>query len=253
MTPLSYYSKGSPINDLYEILDQQSSPQNISVVGLGVGVTACFTKEGRSYDFYEIDPDVAAIAQDKELFTYLAECGSPYEIILGDGRLTMEEAPEGKYDMIFLDAYSSDNIPVHLITLEALQMYLSKLKDDGLLIFNISNKYLDIEPVLHEAAQDLGIQSLGKVSANEKIEGTNLFSYPAQYVVLSRNETFLNILENDGWTDTQPRAGVKTWTDQYSNLFMVLDNRTSSKRFGILKRKLRRKRLRRKILIQNRQ
>ena len=239
MTPISYYSKNSPINDAFDILDKQSGPQNIGVVGLGIGVTACFTKEGRSYDFYEIDPDVAAIAQNTRFFTYLSDCGSPYQIILGDGRLTIENTPDNKYDMIFIDAYSSDNIPVHLITLEALTTYLDKIKQNGLLIFNISNKYVDIEPVLHEAAKAIGIMSVAKVSMAEEIEGTNLQSLPTHFVAFSQNEAFIDSLKNKGWSATMPRTGVKTWTDQYSNIFSVLGNDISMKRIRALQKEKR--------------
>lgn len=235
MTTLSYYSQFSPINDLYEYLDEKNGDQKIAVIGLGVGVTACFTKDDRAYDFFEIDPDVARIAENTEYFTYLADCGSPYEIILGDGRLTMMEQDDNMYDVIFLDAYSSDNIPIHLITVEALQMYMQKLKENGTLILNISNNFLDIEPVLHEAAKEMGIPAFGKVTNGGQIEGTDLVGYPAQFVFISKDPDLIAYMKELEWTETMPRQGVRLWTDKYSNILSVLSNITGMKRYEAIK------------------
>ncbi|MFP4313689.1 MAG: spermidine synthase [Alphaproteobacteria bacterium] len=229
---LSYYGQSSPLTDVFKYLDNQSGEQSIGVLGLGIGVTACYQKEGRSYDFFEIDPDIARIAQNPELFTYLSDCGSPYEIILGDGRLTIENKPDGIYDLIFLDVFSSDNIPVHVMTLEAIQTYLSKLKPDGIFVMNISNNFIDIEPVVTAIAEKLGRPHLAKMTDGQKIEGTDLSSYLSHYFLfLPDNDEIISHFKELGWSPGMRREGVKLWSDQYSNIVSALGNDTAFKRY----------------------
>ena len=234
MTPMSYYSPASPISDAFSLLNKKTGKQNVAVLGLGIGVTACFKKKDREFDFFEIDPKVAQIAENPEYFTFLSDCGSPYEIILGDGRLTLENMPDNYYDLILLDAFSSDNIPVHLLTLEAIELYFKKLKKDGILIFNISNNYLDIEPVLAKTAEHMNLAGYARLSDEGKIEGTNFQYYHAHFLVLSRNKNLSEALEGLDWTRAEPRDGVNLWTDQYSNIFSVLGNKTGKRRLELL-------------------
>ncbi len=124
LTKISYYGETSPVSDLFNIADMKEGSQKIAVLGLGIGVTACYKKEGRHFDFYEIDKKIADIAENASYFTYLSECGSPYDIILGDGRLEITKKPNEYYDFILVDVFSSDNIPVHLLTKEAVEIYL---------------------------------------------------------------------------------------------------------------------------------
>jgi spermidine synthase len=231
LTPLSYYSYESPISDLFEYYDGKPGKQEVGVLGLGIGVTACFQKSGRHFDFYEIDADIADIAENPDYFTYLSDCGSPYDIILGDGRLTIAEKPENSYDVILTDTFSSDNIPIHIITKEALELYLSKLTDGGALIMNISNNYLDLEPVVAAIAQEIGVTSLARISDGGTLEGTDIRYYPAHFIVLTKSEAVLGALREKGWTEGMFRDGVKPWTDQYSNIVRVLGNKIAGKRF----------------------
>jgi len=231
LTPLSYYSPSSPINDVFKYLDKQQAPQEIAVLGLGIGVTACFSAQDRHFDFFEIDPDIADVAANENYFTYLSDCGSPYDIILGDGRLTVQDKPEDHYDLIVLDAFSSDNIPVHLITVEAIEIYLSKLKDGGALIFNVSNNYLDLEPVLSETAKALNAHGLADLTNGGKIPDTELKYYPAHFFVMTKSNKMKTHLEAIGWTEGMFRDGVRSWTDQYSNIISVLGHKTSVRRF----------------------
>lgn len=233
LTPLSYYSENSPLNSLFDYYDEKPGPQNISVIGLGIGVTACFQKEERSFDFYEIDKDVADIAENPDYFTFLSDCGSPYEIILGDGRLKIEEKPDGIYDVIVADAFSSDNIPVHIMTQEAIETYISKLKDDGAVVFNISNNYIDLEPVMTETAEAIGIKALGHISEGGTLKDTDIDFYPAHWFVMTRNEALIEYLEGLGWSEGIKRDGVKAWSDQYSNIISVLNNVTAYKRYNL--------------------
>ncbi len=226
LTPLSYYGAISPIADVFRNLDRSPGRQNVAVLGLGAGVTACFSRKGRHFDFFEIDPAVIEVAQNTKYFTYLSDCRSPYDIIPGDGRLTLKTMPDHSYDVIVLDAFTSDNIPAHLLTIEAIEMYLRKLKPGGAVVFNITNNYLDIEPILAKAAEKLGIPGYARASIGKKIEGTQLSYYPADFFSFSSNARYNAYLEQAGWTKARFRPGVNLWTDQFSNIVMVLGNRT---------------------------
>ena len=236
LTPLSYYGYTSPLRDAFEYIEQKDGEQNVAILGLGIGVTACFQKDGRSFDFYEIDADVAKIAENQDLFTYLSDCGSPYEIILGDGRLTVKDKPNDYYDLILLDAFSSDNVPVHLLTIEAIKIYLSKLKPDGILVFNISNNYLDLEPVLADAAQELNLKSFARIGDAQKIEGTELSTYIAHFfAILPEESTAQQVLLENKWSAGMFRDNVRYWSDQYSNVVSVLGTVTARKRFAVVR------------------
>lgn len=231
LEPLSYYSRQSPLRDVYDAIDTSPSPQKIGIVGLGVGATACYQKDERSYDFFEINPAVVEIAENDAFFTYLKDCGSPYDIILGDGRLTIQEKPQNYYDMILIDAFSSDSIPIHLLTVDAIKIYLNTLKDDGVLVFHIANRHVDLEPVLSLAAQELGVNVYGKAVLGGKLEGTNLGYYPTHYIAFTKSEEHDAFLRKNDWSDGRFRKGVKLWTDQYSNILSVFGVGVSQGRF----------------------
>ena len=233
MTPLSYYSPSSPINDVFSYFDGRGGKQQFGVLGLGIGVTACFDKKDRHFDFYEIDPDIADVAVNEEYFTYMSDCGSPYEIILGDGRLTLQDKPEDHYDLLVLDAFSSDNIPVHLVTKEAVEIYLSKIKENGVVIFNVSNNYIDLEPVLSLIAEELDVHYLADLSDGGTIPGTDLAYYPAHFFVMTRSDRVKRYLEGKDWSAGMKREGVKVWSDQYSNILSVLGNKIAIERFKL--------------------
>lgn len=230
LTPMSYYSIHSPIRNVFKVLDDKPGEQKIGILGLGIGVTACFKKPGRTIDYFEIDKLVQEIAEDPQYFTFLKDCGTDYEVILGDGRLTVAKKPDDTYDLIVTDAFTSDNIPIHLLTVEALQMYLNKIKDDGAVLVHISNRFLDLEPVLYEASQVLGVPAIVGMSDDTEIPGTEIKAYASHWVLFTKNEDFKNKLREMGWTDARSRKGVKPWTDQYSNIFRVLNNVTGFQR-----------------------
>jgi hypothetical protein len=156
--PLSYYWSGSPLGQVFSAFRRPATTNKAAVIGLGAGATVCYRDKGYRFTFYEIDPLVKQIAESPELFTYLSRCGrDAYEIVLGDGRLKLAEAPQGEYALIVFDAFSSDAIPLHLLTREALAMYLDKLAEGGILVFHISNRHLDLSPVLAGLAADAGM------------------------------------------------------------------------------------------------
>ena len=128
--------------------------------GLGTGTIACYGRPNETWTFYEIDPLIERIAFNPKYFTYLRDCPPAKRIVLGDARLSLAQAPDSSYDFIVLDAFSSDAIPVHLMTREALQLYLRKLAPGGSIAFHISNRYLNLEPVLVELARDARIAGI---------------------------------------------------------------------------------------------
>jgi hypothetical protein len=190
---------------------------------LGVGTLAAYGEPGQAWTFYEIDPLVLRVAWDTRYFTYLADCearGVDLHIELGDARLQMVTAPEHSFDVLILDAFSSDSVPVHLLTQEALQLYLSKLTDDGVLLFNISNRYLRLEPMMARQAREAGL--VGYFQHDKDVEDKP-GKEPSSYVVLARRPEVLEALVANGrWQPLAEQKGVGLWTDDFSNLFSVL-------------------------------
>ena len=140
------------------MIHKKDGPFNVAIVGLGAGTLACYAEPGERWTFYEIDPVIQRIASDPHYFTFLADSrAESIQIVIGDARLRLREAPEHGYQVIILDAFSSDSLPVHLITREAVQLYKSKLAPGGLIVFNLSNRYLDLEPVVTALAIDAGL------------------------------------------------------------------------------------------------
>ncbi len=223
---LSYYGGISPIKDVFRYFDGFQNNQNVAIIGLGSGNGVCFSHEGRKFDLYEIDKDIAAIAENPKFFTFLSDCGSPYKIILGDGRLKIDKKENNNYDIVWLDAFSSDTIPIHLITKEAVSIYLGKLKYDGVLLFHISNRFLDIEPVLSQIAKSIDIPTLAKYAPSVKIKGSPYYSQQSHWFIMTRSEDALAYFKENGWTAGRFRKGVGLWTDQFSNIVSVLGNKT---------------------------
>ncbi|MGN7439030.1 MAG: fused MFS/spermidine synthase [Alcanivorax sp.] len=230
LTKISYYGDTSPVSDLFKIADMKEGPQRVAVMGLGIGVTACYTKEGRHFDFYEIDRKIADLAENEKFFTYMSDCESPYDIILGDGRLMMEKQPDERYDFILIDVFSSDNIPMHLLTKEAVEIYLSKLKKEGLLLMHISNRFLDLEPIIAEIGEQIGVPTFSRVGIGEMNEKVNIKTYDAHFAAFTYNPDIIEKLQERTWTPARKREGVKAWTDQYSNIINSFNNRTANER-----------------------
>src|SRR5262249_2542576 len=143
--PLTYFSREGPIGDLMRV--PREAGAHVAVVGLGVGSLAAYASQGDRWDFFEIDPAIAHVATGPRYFTFLSESDGEMTLVLGDARLQLREA-EGPYDLIVLDAFSSDAPPVHLLTLEAFDLYESKLAGHGRIAVNLTNRYLDLEAVL---------------------------------------------------------------------------------------------------------
>ncbi len=185
---------------------------------------AYYAQPKQQWTFFEIDPVVARIASDPQYFSYLSECKAPFDIVLGDGRLKLENVPDGAFDLLVLDAYSSDSLPIHLLTREALQLYFRKVAPHGLIVFHASNRHLSIEPVLGNLARDAGVIGLnrtdGEISRAEEKRGKT----SSQWIALARDKAPLSPLLTDSrWKPLKTRDNVGVWTDNYSSLLSVFN------------------------------
>lgn len=196
----------------------------IGIVGLGAGALACYARPGQIWSFYEIDPAVAEIARDSTRFTFLSRCLPDVPVVIGDARLTLEAEGPASKDVLVVDAFSSDSIPMHLLTLEAFQTYQSRLSPNGLLLVHISNRHLDLKPVIAAAAQEGWIARLRyyRPSADEIVRRQYTSS---MWVAMSPSPATIARLEaaNPGsWQKFEGRAGFRPWTDDYASLLPVL-------------------------------
>lgn len=219
ITPLTYYHPTGPIGQVFEVLGP--SRRNVALVGLGVGSLAAYGRPGQKFTYYEIDPDVVALASDTRLFHFVHDCRAELRIDVGDARLELAKAPNASYDLIVLDAFSSDSIPMHLLTREAIQMYLTKLASGGVLAFHISNRYLDLKPILGNEADNLGL-----IAWYDDDEDLDVMKgkYASKWAVMARNGAdFGELVRRDpGWESLTAYPDYPIWTDDYSNLVGVL-------------------------------
>jgi hypothetical protein len=222
--PTTYYLPGGPGWQVFQTFNSRADAEraSVSIVGLGIGSLACFAKPGQDWTFYELDPAVEAIARDASLFTYLPDSPAMrVRVVTGDARLRLADAPNQGFGLIVLDAFNSDAIPVHLLTREALTLYLQKRAPHGLVAFHISNSYLDLEPILDGLARERGMVSrirrdLTLTDAEKKIGKQRTI-----WVILADNAEDLGTLADDPrWEPTRPGRGA--WTDDRSSLLDVL-------------------------------
>lgn len=221
-TPIGYYYLNSGIGDAFFTLGHRPGAQSIAVLGLGTGAVACYAREGRHFDFYEIDQDIADIAENPEYFTYLKSCGSPYSIKIGDARNEISKAPDHGYDLIMVDVFSSDNIPVHVMTKEAVALYLSKLKLDGILIFHISNRFFVLENELADIGRSFGIETIMKASQGGTLGPDNIPYFNNKYVVITRDQGHLSMLKQMAWLKDLRKEPRAPWSDRYADVLRSL-------------------------------
>lgn len=198
----------------------------VDIVGLGTGTLACYAQPGQRWTLYEIDPAVVDIARDPERFTFLSRCLPDAPVLLGDARLTLERAPPASTDLLVVDAFSSDSIPMHLLTLEAFETYRRKLSAEGLLLVHISNRHLDLKPVVAAAARAGWTARLRHyVPTVEDRDGNQHTS--SMWVAMSPSAATITRLEaaNPGaWQPLEGRSGFRPWTDDYASVLPILRN-----------------------------
>jgi hypothetical protein len=219
-THVTYYYDAGPFGQLLNAYADKPQSKHVGVIGLGAGALACFKKAGQDWTFYEIDPVVISIARDSRLFHYMSDCAPDAEIVPGDARLSLRSAPPHRYGILFLDAFSSDAVPIHLLTREALTVYLSKLTEDGIIVFHISNRHLRLAPVLAGLAHDAGLTGRHQQHVPQNFDAVSLAAVPAELVVMARKESDLAALDGSGpWTRLDSLDKTAPWTDDYSNIF----------------------------------
>jgi hypothetical protein len=218
--PTSYYGPDSGIGIAIKHYDQR--PLRMGVIGLGTGTLAAWGKSGDSIRFYELDPQVLAVAQRD--FTYLADSAATIETALGDARLNLErEAANGSrqgFDILVVDAFSSDSIPVHLVTREALAVYLEHMRPDGIVAFHVTNRYLDLPPVVKQIADALGLPS---ALITHDPEESDLRYSRTDWMLVTRNRDFLGspaVRKAETPVSVPPRLSL--WTDDFNNLLRIL-------------------------------
>ena len=222
--PASYFYAGGPYDTAVRHLRaERGELANVAVVGLGAGTLACYAEPGETWKFFEIDPEVIRIAQNPKLFTFMSECAPGSHVVLGDGRLTVQKEPPVSYDLIVLDAFSSDSVPVHLLTAEAVGMYFTKLKPGGALIFNISNRYMELASVIAAVAKTQGAMAYFNTldMAAWKPDGTRFETRPLIAVVAKEKGAFGTLPSDERWHTGAP-ASVAPWTDDYSNVLAAI-------------------------------
>ena len=214
-TATTYYQVTSGIGAA--ILSLRERPANrVGVIGLGTGTLASYGRTGDLYRFYDINPEVVTVA--KREFTFLPDSGARIEVALGDARLNLEREKPNGFDVLAVDAFSSDAIPVHLITREALGLYLRHLKPDGIVAFHVSNRFLDLVPVVARLASEHGVHAVLVDEESDEDRTTST------WVLVSRDAKALERPEivDAGATEPETRDDWRTWTDDYSNLVQIL-------------------------------
>ena len=214
--PLTYYHRGSPIAQVFAT--RAGTVKSVGAVGLGTGTLAAYVEPGQQWTFYEIDPEVERIARDPRYFTHLDRCGTGCRVVIGDARLSLQERTD-THDLIVLDAFSSDSIPIHLLTREAVQIYLSRLNPDGVLAIHISNNHLDLLPVVASITRDLRLAGRFQLLDISDIDSGK---YGSQWTALARSEAALGVLATDDRWKHLPSSEEGAWTDDFSNIWSVI-------------------------------
>ena len=223
LIPRTYYHPTGPLGDVFDMYNARPPQRPVAVIGLGVGSMAAYAQPGQDFVFYEIDPEVARIATDHELFTYLEDSKGDCSIVLGDGRLSLANAPDNTYGLLIIDAFSSDAIPTHLLTREAIALYFSKITPDGILLFHVSNRYINLGPLLASLAADSDAICLRGIDEADSPQAKDSGKFPSDYIALAHSERTLRPLAHkQRWKPLTPDKRTVVWTDQYSNLLPLL-------------------------------
>jgi hypothetical protein len=231
LEPMGYYYRQGPAWSILRTMHAKTlygsagtvRKPDWAIIGLGAGAMACYLQPGESLTYYEIDPAVKRIASNPRYFTFLSQCAPTAQIVMGDARLKLRDAPDSSYDLIVLDAFNGDTIPMHLMTREALALYVRKLRPGGMIAFHISNIYLDLAPTIGALARNAGLVCLKNDDKGESQAEIDAGRYPSKWVVMARSQTDLGALATDTrWMPLNAPAGTPVWTDDYSNLLRMI-------------------------------
>lgn len=211
-----YHPDGGMGQTVLGIRERKGSPIRVAVIGLGTGTLACYAEPGEDWKFFEIDQTMVDTAKDPTKFTFVSQCMPDMKPVIGDARLTFAQEPDGVYDLIIVDAYSSDAIPVHLATKEAMAIYKTKLAPQGVVMFHTSNRHLELASVIVGIADANGMKAW---VFDEDFGRDAEFVFSTEVVLTARDEADIGKLAGDSkWTLTQPDEDQRVWTDDYSNI-----------------------------------
>lgn len=216
--PTVYYNPAGPFGDVLGWVGDQVTGATVGVVGLGAGTAACYARPDQSWEFFEINPSVVRFASDTTYFHFLSECAPGAPVRLGDARLRLQDEDAAHFYVLILDAFSSDAVPMHLVTREAFELYRSRLADDGVVLMNVTNSWVNLEPVVADHARALSMQAVirrdGFPPTPERVS--------SDWMVITRNQALLDALAEHDWVPARERPGFGSWTDDFSNLLSVL-------------------------------
>jgi hypothetical protein len=221
--PSSYYHRLGPVSEITALFEKSTLPRQVGLVGLGAGAMLTYAQPDQTWTIFEIDPAVIRVAQDPQFFTYLRDCNrATLKIQLGDARLRLQEMPDRTFGLLYVDAFSSDVIPMHLLSLEAVQLYRQKLVPDGVLAFHLSSRHFELAPLVANLGKPLGlacyISTLGDLTPSALAEG----GFESTWAVLVPESQVSAILSRAAWFKVEPQADGPFWTDDFSSLLGVL-------------------------------
>jgi SAM-dependent methyltransferase len=221
-TPADYFGPGSGYGRVFTSLHEMKpkKPLQVGIIGLGAGVVAAWMKPGDALVFYEISPRVIDIAQRE--FTFLHDTSAKAEVVLGDGRLSLEREPPRGYDVLGIDAFSGDSIPMHLVTREAMAIYLKHLKPDGVIVFQATNRFIDLLPVVKGLAAEFGLQAVNVADLPEGTEGADYWYSSTDQVIVTRNVALLSWPALAEGSEEIADKGIPVFTDAHHNLLRIL-------------------------------
>jgi hypothetical protein len=219
--PTAYYDRSGPMGQLLDDLPDRRVANRAAIVGLGAGTMACLSRPGDRWTFFEIDPAVVRLAEDNQLFSYLRDCAGRFDVQVGDGRLSLAKQRDHRYGLIALDAFNSDAVPVHLLTRQALGIYVHKLRPHGVIAFHISNQYLDLAPVLGNVASANGLSCY--VQEDTHVTRREIGKFRSRWVAMARTPADLGRVSRDRrWALCPSDPDTRTWTDDYANVTAAL-------------------------------
>ncbi len=222
-TPADYFGPTSGYGRVFTSLREMAprKPLSVGVIGLGAGVIGAWMKSGDRLVFYEISPRVVDIAQRE--FTFLADSAARIEVVLGDGRLSLEREPPRGYDVLGIDAFSGDSVPMHLLTREAMALYVKHIKPDGVIVFQATNRFIDLLPVVKRLAAEFGFEAVNVSDWPDASEGPEYWYSSTDQIIVTRNAKLLAWPRlEEAAEEIEDRPGLPTFTDAHHNLLRIL-------------------------------
>jgi len=220
--PLTYYARTGPVGQLFTSFVGEYTKLNVAGIGLGAATIAAYAQPYQQWTFFEINPAVERIARNPTYFTYLSDCAQRHRVVIGDARMQLGFQPDGRFDLMVFDAFSSDTIPLHLVTREALALYLSKLEPRGVMAFHISNRYLDLSPFLGDLARDARLSALLRDDGRPSEEELAAGKVPSTWMIMARYPADFGFLQGDPRWVPAPVSGRPVWTDDYASVLPAL-------------------------------